>query len=178
MKRFQRLVCLLSLSFFIASCGSYSLNSLFVSEEDKLRVDVLLDQAIMSLDKGEYRDANNYIQKAALIDPQNEKIAQTKGYVVLGQAGFDVFSITLKLMENQTSKDGENAGFLNILFDVLSINQEEDFAKIGEVDDGSSVSFFNGLKVYKPYKPGSITDTKIRPGAAKCTACNIGKYSL
>lgn len=144
--------------FLLAGCSS-SLNDVWVSEDDKLRIDTLLDQAIMNLDKGDYDTANDLIQKAARVDPYNEKIAQTKGYIVLGQAGFDVFSATLKLMESETSSSKEKGNFLNVLYEILIVDEEKDFPNIGKKDDGSSVSMFNGLTVYVPELPGSLDDS-------------------
>jgi hypothetical protein len=125
----------------LTNCGSESnINGLiFVSEKQQESIDVLISEAELAYDQGDFQTAKEKAEKAFAINTQNEKVAILLGYIYLSYAGIDPFQLAKSLITGSSSTKSSTstttsttssssssaAGQLGTLSSILSVSRSD-----------------------------------------------------
>jgi hypothetical protein len=103
--KFKKLIVMGAAALAVSNCGSESnINGMiFVSEKQQESIDVLVSEAELAYDQGDFATAKERAEKAFAINTQNEKVAILLGYVYLSYAGVDPFQLAKSLITGSTS---------------------------------------------------------------------------
>lgn len=100
------LVAMASVTMLV-SCGEgQNLNQFLIAGNEDKAVDHLVDRANYHFDKGELQLASEYADKALAINPTNEEVVLTKGYISLSEAGVGIFQLSKKLIDLGDDTEG------------------------------------------------------------------------
>ncbi len=150
-------ICLIGLAVIFMSCGKYNFNKIFVPKGQEEALDVLISKARFAYDHGDFNEALTYAEKAQKINNQDEEVAIIKGYIHLGLAGMDPFTIAKKLIATQStstsssssSSSSSTSGFLTTMSSIVGID-ETVVEKLSSEINESTVSVFTGYPVPYP----------------------------
>lgn len=160
----------LILGLLLTGCGSS--NQIFVSSEDKERMDVLLQLGRFYYDQGEYDKAIEVAEKAKKINPLKEEVGQLLAGVYFAKGGFSFIDVLTKIVDlqsattnstNSGSSSEDTSDLLGKFGSLLSLNETD----LQNMSSGVSVSenqFLKGLDVYYPANPGNFSDTSAPRG--------------
>ncbi len=164
---------LLPFCFVIYSCGvNPNPNSVFVTEHDKNRIDVLLARAKVEQDRNKLPKAKFFALQAYNRNPNNTNAAELLASIYVSEAHLSLLSIASRIA-NDLNVTGSNAtgaskntkvlDVLGVLADVVNLT-EADYALLG-TKEISTISYFTGLDVILPFKPGTHTDSTTPRGS-------------
>jgi hypothetical protein len=132
---------------YLVGCGEDSnVNSLFVSKKQAEAVDVLMSEAELAYDQGDFETAKEKAEKAFSVNTQNEKVAVLLGYIYLSYAGIDPFQLSKSLISGSTksksttaeSSSTSAAGQLGSLASILNVDHSQ-LTKLGLTPCASGV---------------------------------------
>jgi hypothetical protein len=170
-----RLICAAFAIFVLSNCGSSNVNQIFVSKDQSEALDVLLFNAQYQYDKGEFKKAQEFADKAHKISPNNEDVGIILGYINLALGGIDTFNLAIGLIEagkaktdsKLTAAKSKNAvQTLGSLGAILEMS-EEDVQKLGTLTSAEDKELFED---YDLIYPDSVVDVH------KNTEVNTAKY--
>lgn len=102
----RKLLLALGLVSMTTACGSFNLNEILASKEEKESFDHLVQEAQYEYDKGRYDNALRLSDKALALNPNSEAPTILKSYVYLSKAGLDAINISKTLIvANEKEKD-------------------------------------------------------------------------
>lgn len=149
---------------FLVSCGAQSPNAAFETSYDKNRIDVLLQRAVVELDRNKLDSAQSYALDAYNRNPNNYNAAFILANVYVAKAHLTLLDLAGRIssdLDTSNSKASSNTQALDVvsvLQDVISLSSD-DIKLLATDDGGTSSTYFKDLPVLKPLKPGSISDT-------------------
>lgn len=139
----------------LVSCGNKSINRVWVSHNDQDRFDVLVVKAQVLYDRGEFDAALDPAQAAYNLNPNSEKAAQILAFSKLGQIGLSMTAV-IKLLINMGS-DKNLSDFLATLKQLFNLT-DQNLLDMSTEKAVSTNSYFAGLDLYFPKKPGEYTN--------------------
>lgn len=148
----------------LISCGNKSVNRVWVSPKDQNRFDVLVVKAQVLYDRGEFDAAIDPAQAAYNLNPTSEKAAQILAFSKLGQIGLSMTTV-IKLLINMGA-DKNLSDFLATLKQLFNLT-DQDLLDMSAEKAVSANSYFVGLDLYLPKKPGEYTNASDPRGKVK-----------
>mgnify|MGYP003335434755 FL=1 len=164
MRLIRSIVTIFAIAFVIKACGpDTNVNRLlFVQSDDEERIDSLLAEAQLLYDRGEYEKSLTLTEKIVSISNDNEAGIQLKSFNELALAGFNVFDMIGKIIQqsidnkkNGTTNSG-TSDLLGNLSELLEID-DSDFEILATKNESSN-DLLKDYTVYVPNFPGSHTN--------------------
>lgn len=170
----------------VGCSSSTNINQLLVGNEQKDSYEYNMEQAQHFFDKGKFNDAHKFAAKAYALNPSNEETAILLGFIELGLAGVDSFSLAKNLMNESDgtsnkfaaalaeNTDNSAFGSLNNLSGVIGLTDADKSAlTTSEVDrDGTIIKGTSDL----PFFTSIPVDLPVDVTTARASASDIVKH--
>lgn len=153
--------------FLLLSCDSPLLvDSIFVSKEDKERIDFLLTQAQSYLDSDDLDEAEKISLKAYNLNKDYHQSVKMLGKLYFEQSGLTIFDIAKSVNQKSEGKKGSSSSNQLSNFSSIIPMTVDDYKKLGDLDKGSGA--FSGIEIFLPYNElGNVDDANSPRGGFK-----------
>lgn len=152
---------LLILSMIITSCGTgTNINRmLYVSTQDKERIDHLISEGQIAYDSGEFDDAVSILESAKSISPDHAEVLYLLASAQMAAGGLDTIGLIKKIVDyTESSKAGSDTlNILSGLSGILDISSD-DFNKLGLLNEQKNNAILKDIPIYLPITPGNHLD--------------------
>lgn len=159
------------LALILLGCGEeWNVNKVFVSKNQSNTLVSLIENAQIAYDKGHFKDALKYAEKAEKLSPHNEQIAVLLGYINLSLSGMDPFKIAKGLVtaskSSNASNDEKNKAllqasssratfFFDTLKSVLDLDRQT-LKQFGEISKEEKLAAFKNFDILLPKSASEI----------------------
>jgi|GEM_PF-1658279 len=164
-------------SLLAASCSSESnINSYMISDKQENALDVLISEAKIAYNAGDYERAREKGEAAFALAENNERVSVLLGYIYLSSAGIDLIQLAKSMLNTASGSTSTGTGSgsstgtgtssgtstgssssssnaatqLGSLSSVVNVSKEE-LATLGELDEETSGSAFADIPVIHPF---------------------------